>query len=234
MEISPGIEIIGKSLWFKKQKALVIADLHIGYEEALNKQGILVPRMQFKETLSELKVLLEQTKPKLIIINGDLKHEFGQISRQEWNETIAILDLLMKFSKIILIKGNHDTILSTIARERGLKIFNYFILGGVCFLHGDKIVETEKIARCKTLIIGHEHPSISLSEGMKIEKYKCFLLGKYKDKKLVVMPSLLPIIEGSDIRRGEFLSPYLKNIQNFEVFAVGNKIYKFGKLKNIK
>jgi len=234
MEIILGIGIIGKALWLKKEKAVVIADLHIGYEEALNKQGILVPRIQFKETMNELKELLEKAKPKIIIINGDLKHEFGEISRQEWNETGEILDLLLKQGKVILIKGNHDTILAPIARKKRLKAVDYFILDDICFLHGDKVIENAKIKKCKTLIIGHEHPSISLHEGAKTEKYKCFLLGEWQGKEIVVMPSFLPIIEGSDIMQGELLSPYLKNIQNFEVFIVGDKTYRFGKLKNIE
>jgi len=234
MEILKGIEILGKCIWIKKEKTLVLVDLHIGYEEALNKQGILVPRMQFKETLSELKALLEKTKPKTIVINGDLKHEFGEISRQEWNETTAILDLLMKYGKVVLVKGNHDTILAPIARKKELKTVNYFILGDICFLHGDKMIENKETAKCKTLIIGHEHPSISLHEGMKAERYKCFLAGSWKNKKLIVMPSFLPIIEGSDIKQEKLLSPYLNNIKNFEVFVVGDKIYRFGKLKNIR
>ena len=32
MEILKGIEMIGKALWIKKQKVLILADLHIGYE----------------------------------------------------------------------------------------------------------------------------------------------------------------------------------------------------------
>ena len=51
MEISSGIEIIDLALYLKKEKILIIADTHIGYEEALNKQGMLVPRFQFKEII---------------------------------------------------------------------------------------------------------------------------------------------------------------------------------------
>ena len=42
------------------------------------------------------------------------------------------------------------------------------------------------------------------------------------------------MIEGTDILRDKILSPLLKqNLDNFEVFAVEDKIYKFGKLKNL-
>ncbi|UZE93738.1 MAG: hypothetical protein IB618_03145 [Candidatus Pacearchaeota archaeon] len=40
MELLPGIKIINKALWLSKHKILIIADLHLGYEEALNQQGI--------------------------------------------------------------------------------------------------------------------------------------------------------------------------------------------------
>jgi len=231
MNILTGIEIIGKSLWLENRKMLIISDLHIGYEEALNKRGILVPRTQFKEMFKELEELLNKVMPKTIVINGDLKHEFSDISEQEWNETLKILDLLQNHcKKIILIKGNHDTILGPIAKKRGLKITDKYKIDEICVIHGDSVVETS----AKTLIIGHEHPAIALKEGMKTEKYKCFLLGTWKKQNLIVMPSFLPIIEGTDLVQEKLLSPYLKKIKNFEVFIVGDKVYRFGKLKDIK
>lgn len=234
MEILKGIEIIGKVLWLAKQKILILADLHIGYEEALNKQGILVPRMQFEETKKEIKNLLEKEKPEIIVINGDLKHEFGEISRQEWNETLALLDLMLEKSKVILIKGNHDTILEPIARKKGLEIRDFCCIDNVCILHGDKIRIEHEVNDAEILIIGHEHPAISLHEGAKSEIYKCFLLGRWKNKKIIAMPSFFSIFEGTDIKKEKLLSPYLASIENFEVFVVGDRIYKLGKFKNIK
>jgi len=240
MEIIKGIEILGKALWIKKLKTLILADLHIGYEEALNKQGILVPRTQFKETISELNALINEvqekfkTKPLTIVINGDLKHEFGDISQQEWRETTKVLDLLLKNSKeVILVKGNHDTMLEPIAKKKKLKIVDYYLMGDLCVLHGDKIF-LEPLTRAKTLIIAHEHPAISLSEGSKRETYKCFLYGSWKNKKLIVMPSFLTATVGYDIQNRKMLSPFLKQgLDYFDVYIVGDKVYKFGKLKNI-
>jgi putative SbcD/Mre11-related phosphoesterase len=234
MEILRGIEIRGKSLWLKKQKILILADLHIGYEEALHKEGILVPRTMFKELKEEVKKLLK-LKPKTIIVNGDLKHEFGEISRQEWNEVLEILEILLKKSKVVLIKGNHDTILEPIAKKKGLLIKDFYCFDGICVLHGHKLFLDKEVNDSKLLIIGHEHPAVSIREGIKQEKYKCFLLGRWKKKKIIVMPSFFTIFEGSDIRKEKLLSPFLdeNKIKDFEVFILGDKVYKFGKLKNI-
>ena len=236
MEVIKDINIIDKAIWLDKEKILIIADLHIGYEEALNKQGILVPRHQFKETKQQIIELFRKVRPKSIIINGDLKHEFGEISKQEWYETLNILDLLLKNSeKVILVKGNHDTILEPIANKNRIEIVEYFYIPKqkIIIIHGDKILTDYKLYEAKVIIIGHEHPSISLREGFKVEQYKCFLVGKWRDKELIVMPSFIPIIEGSDIRKEKILSPFIKDIEDFDVFIIGDKIYKFGKMKNI-
>jgi hypothetical protein len=235
MEILKGIEIIDSALWLAKEGVLVIADLHIGYEEALNKQGILVTRNQFNETVELLNKILKGVKPRIIVINGDLKHEFGNISSQEWRETTKILQLLLDRAQVVLIRGNHDTILGPIARKKGLKIVDVFCIDNICMIHGDKILNNEKTKKAKILIIGHEHPAISLREESKSEKYKCFLLGSWKNKNLIVMPSFLPIIEGSDIMKEEILSPYLnQSLANFRIFILGDKVYDFGKIKDLK
>jgi putative SbcD/Mre11-related phosphoesterase len=234
MEILPGIKIIEKALWIRRKRVLIISDLHLGYEEALNKQGVFVPRMMFSEIKKEIKELIK-LKPKIVVINGDLKHEFGEISRQEWRETLEILDLLLKQSKVILIKGNHDTIIGPIAEKRNLIVREFYCFDDVCVLHGHKIFLDKKIYDSKIIIIGHEHPAISIQEGVKKELFKCFLLGRWKNKKIIVMPSFFTVFEGSDLKKEKLLSPYLdeKNIGNFEVFIVGDKIYKFGKVQDI-
>lgn len=238
MEILKGIEMVGKALWLPREKILIIADLHIGYEEDLNSQGILIPRTQFRDMKKEIEIVLNDLKPKTIVVNGDLKHEFGKISSQEWHETLEILEILMKNSDVILIRGNHDNMLEPIIKKRGLELRQFYCIGkgGICILHGDKIPVNDEVHKAKILIIGHEHPSISLREGMKIEKYKCFLLGSWHGKKLIIMPSFFPYIEGFDIRNENRISVMLKqkSIDSFKIFIIGDKIYDFGKIRDLK
>jgi len=213
---------------------LVIGDLHIGYEEALNKQGILIPRFQFKDLVIRLKNILKQTNPKTIIINGDIKHEFGDISDQEWRDTLKIIDLLGKNSKLILIKGNHDTILGPIAKKRNTSVKDHYIIDGYYICHGHTIPNDKHFLAAKTVIIGHEHPAITLTEGGRSETYKCFLIGKYKEKQLIVMPSCNLVTEGNDVLTDEQLSPLLDNIYEFDVTVVSDKLYKFGKIRDLR
>jgi len=227
---------IGKTLYFPMQKILVLGDLHIGYEEYLNKQGIMIPRSQFKETLNDLeKVFIETGKINEIIVLGDLKHEFGQISSQEWRETKEILDIFKsKAKKVILVKGNHDTILGPIAQRKELKIKDYYIKNKICFLHGHKIFSDCLKENIEMIVIGHRHPAIVLSDKYKKERYKCFLIGNWKKKKIIIIPSFFPFVEGSDVllEDNKLFIPE-KDLREFEVWVVGDKAYKFGKIKGI-
>ena len=139
MEILKGIEIKGKGLWIAKEKVLIISDLHLGYEESLVSDGVLIPKGgMFSEMKKEILELLK-LNPKLVVINGDLKHEFSNISKQEWKETLELIDLISEKSKILLVKGNHDNILGPIAEKRNIEVKDNLILGDICILHGDKI-----------------------------------------------------------------------------------------------
>jgi len=215
---------------------LIFGDVHVGYEEALNKRGILVPRFQAKEIMKQLEILLEKTKPKNVVINGDLKHEFGTISDQEWRDSLKVIDLCAKYAdKLYFVKGNHDTSLDPIAKKRKIEIVDLYKIGDVLVLHGD--VEKDIPKDVKTVIIGHEHPAIKLKTRLRSETYKCYLYGKYKKLDLIVMPSFNPLTQGTDVLGGQFLSPFLKKgISKFKAFVVGEdgQVLDFGKIKDLE
>ncbi|MFA5175907.1 MAG: metallophosphoesterase [Candidatus Nanoarchaeia archaeon] len=219
-------------LYLEKEKILILSDLHIGLEEAMNKQGILLPRFQFQELVKRIEKVFKDLEIKKIIVNGDLKHEFGTISNQEWSQTLKIINILSTKAELILVKGNHDTILGPIAEKKDIKVLEYYKVNDIYICHGHKIPENKDFKNSKLVIIGHEHPAISFKERP-TEKFKCFLVGKYKNKTLIVQPSLNLVSEGTNVTKEKLLSPFLKDLKDFEVFVVEDKIYKFGKLKNI-
>lgn len=235
MKILKDFEIVDLGLYLKKHKTLIIGDIHIGYEEALNKKGVLVPRFQLKELLERLEKLVLKTKPSTIIINGDVKHEFGTISDQEWRDTLKVFDLLSKHADdIVLVKGNHDRIIEPIAAKRGIEVVDNVSLEDVYITHGDEIPESLGLQSSKTIIIGHEHPAIGLRKGQRIEMFKCFLVGKWQKKNLVVMPSFNLVVKGTDVLQDKLLSPFLTDISKFDVYISADKVYKFGKIEQLR
>ncbi|MFH1455379.1 MAG: metallophosphoesterase [archaeon] len=233
MEIVNGIEMHDLCLYVKEEKMLVLADVHLGYEEALNKQGIMIPRFQYQETIKRIKPILEKLEIEKIIVLGDLKHEFGTISQTEWCDVLNFLELLEQYSnEIILIKGNHDRILGPIADKKNVDLVEYYETKNIFFCHGDKLIATNK----PITIIGHEHPAIALESNGRVETFKCFLKNEnFLNKTLIVIPSYNLVTEGTNLLQEKLLSPYLQDsLDNYETWLVSDEVYHFGKVKNFK
>ena len=236
MEILSGIEIIDLAL--KIGHTLIISDTHIGHEEAINKQGVFIPRFQFREIIARLENIFykSNTEIETFVINGDVKHEFGTISQTEWRHTLALLDFIGKHCRnIIIVKGNHDTVIGQIAEKRNVRIVEQYAFSSrkkrLLLIHGDKI---PKLPKCDVVIIGHQHPAITLREGLRSETYKCFLKGKYKGKDLIVLPAFTFVSEGTDVMK-EVLSPFLEqDLDEFFVYPVADEAYEFGKIKELR
>lgn len=240
MEIISGIELIDLCLYFRKEKLLVLGDVHFGYEENLNKRGVMIPRHQFVEVMKKIENIIKNLEIDFVVFNGDIKHEFGTISETEWRHSIRLLDLLLKHSKkVIFIKGNHDKILGPIAKKRNVEVAKYYTAGESYICHGHKIPDDKDYLSAKNVIVGHEHPAVTLNKDGRSETFKCFLKGKFEGNNLVVMPSFNLVTEGTNVLKDKLLSPFLnklgKKILGFDAYLVSDgTVYPFGKLKNLK
>ncbi len=238
------MKFLSKTLYIPEHEFLVIGDLHLGYEQMLFKQGVKFPINQLKDTKKEIKKVLEKLKKqgyglKKIILLGDIKHHFNF----EIGEKISVREFLKFLSdyvssqNIILIKGNHDKI-----ELDKKKYHDFYIKENIAFIHGDRDFPEIWNKKIKTIIMSHIHPAILLKdpEGIKKEKYKCFLIGKYKKKEIIIVPSFFPLIAGSEpdeYRSGERWKQIIpkEKLKNFETYVIGkDKIYEFGKLKDIR
>lgn len=235
-------EFIGKTLFFPEKGILVIGDLHIGYDHMLEQSGVLIPKKQVKDIIKELKDITNMLNSKLkkIILIGDLKHAFGfkHSEKNEFREIMKFLGEILPEENIILIKGNHDTI--DYSFERKMKKF--YIDGDILFIHGHEKSKEMSSEKIKTVVFGHLHPAVLLTEkpGVKKEIYKCFLTGKFKGKKMIMVPSFLEFTEGTLVNEyrenywEDFAIVSHKDIMNFDIHIIGkDKIYDFGKVKDL-
>jgi putative SbcD/Mre11-related phosphoesterase len=234
-------KLISKTLFFPKQGILAIGDLHLGYDSLLKNQGINLPFDQLEETKKELEIIIRRIKAiytlKKIILLGDIKHHF-QFEKKEVFDLRNFLRFLEKHlpkENIILIKGNHDTFT---LKDYELRDFYIEKDSGLAFTHGEKdFPELFKDKNIKTIITSHIHPAVSIKDRINIkkEKYKCFLIGKYKKKQIIILPSFFSITEGSEIseyKKGETYQQMIPKtrLKSFDTYVIGrNKIYSFGK-----
>jgi putative SbcD/Mre11-related phosphoesterase len=239
--IGPELQFIDLALFLPQTQTLVIADLHLGIEEALCREGVFVPRGHFARVQQRLERILQalhvsaQNPLARLVINGDLRHQFGPLSQAESQETQQLLSWLSSQTEdIILVSGNHDGDLAHLAQRFPQCTVTSAHREAHCWIvHGDEIIAAPK--EIEWTVIGHEHPAVSLRDPItaRTEVYKSFLV--CKEQKLIVLPSFNQLIRGSDLTKEAPLSPYLNNLQNFSVYPVSDTgaIYSFGPLRRL-
>jgi putative SbcD/Mre11-related phosphoesterase len=246
MKFFEDVEIINghRAIYIQDLDLVVISDLQLGEELYLaEEKGIFVPQVQLKEIKKELNDIFKKVKAKRILINGDLKHEFGEASRQEWREVIDFVEFLRKkVNEIIVVRGNHDNYLLNIASKINLQVFDPFYLEkGYLFAHGHKKISYPR--NFHTLIIGHEEPAIILKEGFDRIKLPALLYGKMKNgKRIICLPAFSSLSSGTEVNvvdKEDLLSPILREdveIDDLEVIGIDKEVgaLKFGKIKDIK
>lgn len=244
-------KFVGKTLYFPKENILAVGDMHLGYESALKSRGLEVPIRQFEEMSEELGNILDYIKARhgkiseiKIVFLGDIKHHFG-FAASEKEEIKKLLSFLRKKgideNKAIFIRGNHEK------NDKSGKFIDYYIAKDIAFVHGHREFLEIYAKEINLIVLGHLHPTVTLSDKMKIkrEKYKCFLTGRWKKKDAVILPSFISASEG--VSFSEFIDGLdydlsfipNKELENFEVFVVQDvgaekEALDFGKLGKLK
>jgi putative SbcD/Mre11-related phosphoesterase len=221
------------------KKALVIAELHLGIEYQLYKSGITIPPQgeKFKEIIEKL---IEQTKSKILIIVGDIKHKVPGSTIREDKEIPKFLNSLKEKIKIILVRGNHDDQIEEIVPD-DVKVYGSrgFKLGKYGFFHGHAW-PSKKLMQCDYLFIAHIHPALEFKDNfghrsvsyvwLKGKLNKELIKKKFELKKTgklitIVLPTFNNILGGvavNKITEEEVIGPLLKN----KVFDLDNsKVY---------
>lgn len=155
-----------------KTQTLVIADPHLGWENALQEKGIHVPS-QTPKLLEKLKALLIEVKPDVLLVLGDVKYTVVASAPGEWRDIPEFFSEIGKYvSEIGVIRGNHDGNLEPMLPEN-VKMFpaSGLVVGDVGLFHGHKW-PSPSLLQCKTLIMGHLHPVVVFRDvaGFKITR----------------------------------------------------------------
>ncbi|PSH00103.1 MAG: hypothetical protein BRC28_01175 [Nanohaloarchaea archaeon SW_4_43_9] len=208
---------------------LVISDLHLGLEKTMTAKGNYIPQNQLDMMKKEIKEAKDRKGADRILINGDLKNQF-KTSYSENEEIKELLNFLaFSFDEIIVVEGNHDTFIDSALKDNGIEMKEYHLEDGILFVHGDrrlKDIDVEDEKGVDIVVIGHEHPAITLKDDIGVkEKIPALLHGNLdEERKLVVLPAFSRIANGTsvnEIPKRELLSPILKNSDKKGMKAVG-------------
>ncbi|MBI5061737.1 MAG: metallophosphoesterase [Candidatus Aenigmarchaeota archaeon] len=191
---------------------LLISDLHLGITRELWLKGVSLPS-QAKKFADRINKLRRMTKTRKLIILGDLKHKVPGTSLQELREIPEFLSLL-RFDKIILLKGNHDDnieilipnkLKSKITIRKTISIGKYFLSHG----HQKAALKSKKI-----IVIGHNQPGIKFQDAAKaIYTEPAWIRGYLKNhQRIIIMPAFNELSGFTTVNKDALLGPVAKQL----------------------
>ena len=149
------------------ERILVISDLHLGWEVTLAHQGIHVPS-QVPRLLEKLRKIITDTKPKGLILLGDVKHAVSKVELEEWKYVPEFFDELVEIiPEVEVVPGNHDGNLEPLT-PRSVKINKsngMVVWESVGLFHGHTWPAPQLLG-CNYLVMGHLHPVVAFKDPL--------------------------------------------------------------------
>jgi uncharacterized protein len=238
IELLDGLPII----YIKSLSAIACSDLHLGYEGVMADKGTFLPKVNLRKIKESLKKAVEATGAERIIVDGDIKNEFSDVHVEEFNEFYDLTNYIkreLKIKTVTLIKGNHDNFIERLKEPFKFEIYaQEAMLGKYLFFHGEELPRDEG----KFMIMGHVHPAIAVYNKLGVkEKLRCFLYGKMKDgKEVIVLPAMNYFAEGVSVNLEDVseMAPAFQdmlNVDRMHAYCIGEgETLDFGTIKNLR
>ncbi|PWK69210.1 putative phosphoesterase [Mucilaginibacter oryzae] len=146
-----------KAIYWQQQKALIIADVHLGKVGHFRKAGIAVPRDMEQSDLAVLSDLIYEYQPEKLIFLGDLFHSD---LNNDWDWFVLWRSQFPALN-IILVKGNHDIISDKHYQNLNIRLYDELLIGPFLMMHHPLAADTQEAAGY--VFCGHIHPGVNLS-----------------------------------------------------------------------
>ena len=153
-------------IFWKREDALILSDLHIGKTAHFRKHGIPMPDGILQHDLERLNALILHYEVKKLLIVGDLFHAETNIDMTTFNTWLKAFQTL----EIILIKGNHDRLSNQLMIDFNIKIETELHVSPFTFVH-QHLIEHKSLMT----ISGHTHPGVMIKgKGKQRMKLPCY------------------------------------------------------------
>lgn len=137
--------------------SLVVADLHIGFEEKFKSSGINI-ESNVDKMVAELENLIDENNIENLVIAGDVKSGIDRILQSEWENVPKFLSRLSKKCHVIIVPGNHDGGLQNLIPDHvQIADVNGIVIGDTLVIHGHTR-PLAKFSNCNRILMGHVHP----------------------------------------------------------------------------
>ena len=148
----------GRALYWPRERALLVADLHLEKGSFFARHGQPIPPYDSRETLERVALAIRETDARRVITLGDNFHDAGGATRLE-PHACGMLEALTRAVDWVWITGNHDVGKDgTVAEARcGGTLVEELEVSGVILRHQAMKGET------RPELSGHFHPRLQLT-----------------------------------------------------------------------
>ena len=147
----------GRALYWPRERALLVADLHLEKGSFFAGHGQLIPPYDSRETLERVALAIRETGARRVITLGDNFHDSQGSARLE-PHACGMLEALTKAVDWVWITGNHDPDMEAPKEAHwGGTLVEEIELNGTILRHRAKKGET------RPELSGHYHPRLQLT-----------------------------------------------------------------------
>ena len=143
----------GRALYWPRERALLVADLHLEKASFYARHGQMLPPYDSRETLERVALAIRETGARRVYTLGDNFHDSHGSTRLE-DHAAGMLAALTRATDWVWITGNHDPAME--ARSGGA-IAEELELAGIVLRHRARAGET------RPELSGHYHPRLHLT-----------------------------------------------------------------------
>jgi DNA ligase-associated metallophosphoesterase len=200
------------ALFVPELSALLVADLHLEKGTSLARRGVHLPPYDTRQSLLQLRQVLDQARPRKLIFLGDSFHDGGARERIGTDD-LVMLRTITESVDTLWITGNHDP---APPQDIGGRIVAEISLGDITLRHEPRAALRDGEAE----IAGHLHPAAAVhARGHRI-RCRCFVA----DGRRIIMPAF-----GSYTGALGVTSPAFSGLfEEFSVWMIGGKaIHRF-------
>lgn len=161
----------GRALYWPREQALLVADLHLEKGSFFARHGQMVPPYDSRETLERVAFAIRETGARRIITLGDNFHDSEGSARLE-PHAAGMLSALTRAVDWVWITGNHDPDMDV---RCGGTLAEELEIGGTILRHRAQRGET------RPELSGHYHPRLQLTVHRRHIRRPCAVVSTNED-----------------------------------------------------
>jgi len=141
-----------RALYWPRERALLVADLHLEKASYYAKSGQLLPPYDSRATLERLALAIRETDARRVLTLGDNFHDSAGPERLE-PHAAGMLAALTRAVDWVWITGNHDAAMEA---QAGGTLAHELVIAGLVLRHRASPQE------CRPELSGHFHPRLQI------------------------------------------------------------------------